>query len=172
MNISILCTHKHSHYHDIPGTDCYDIDRDSRSFTGRSPVIAHPPCRGWTTFGKAMGAKPRPGEKDLAYFCLERVIQNGGILEHPYRSEFAKLAEDIPYLKTVIVNQSWFGMYVEKKTRLLMPSWYQLAELPFNLVPHNSYEKRYRFWANKDSSISPLAFCQWLIETIRINYEI
>ena len=170
MNIAILCTHRNSYYYELAGTDCYDINRNCRTFTGCNPVIAHPPCRGWTPFGKAMKAKPRAGEKDLAYFCLERLIQNGGILEHPYKSEFVKMAENIPGLKTVVVNQSWFGMYVEKRTKLLMPDWYELPELPFILVPHNSYEKRYRFWANKDSSISPLAFCQWLIKTVRLNH--
>lgn len=172
MNIAILCTHKNSHYSEFANTECFDRSRDCRTFVGNEPVIAHPPCRGWTRFGKAMGAKPRPGEKDLAYFCLERVITNGGVLEHPFESEFAIEAEKLEGLKTVVVDQEWWGMWCRKRTRLLMPKHYLVPEFPFDLIGHVGKEKTYREWANKDASITPLEFCKWLIELVRINNEI
>jgi hypothetical protein len=79
--VSVLFARKDSVYKAIPGTDVYDIDRDARNYNGNFPVVAHPPCRAW---GRLKGfAKPRPDEKQLAFFAIDQVRRNGGILEHP-----------------------------------------------------------------------------------------
>lgn len=169
--ISVLCTTKNSNYLKL-GLDCYDIKRNARTFCGNNPVIAHPPCRGWTRFGKAMGAKPRPGEKDLAYFCLERVILNGGVFEHPYESEFAILASDIPGVKSIIVQQDWFGYFAPKKTRLIMPDHYLIPDLPFELIPRVSSQVRLKEWANKCRHDTCLNFAKWLVNLVTLNERV
>ena len=170
MNITVLCTTVNSIYKDL-GLDCYDIKRNTRTYTGNNPVICHPPCRGWTRFGKAMKAKPLPGEKDLAYFCLERVLNNGGVLEHPIESNFAIYGSKVPGIKSIIVDQSWFGFWCRKRTTLLIPDHYLVPEYPFLLTAHATRERAYRDWANKDSSKTNLKFAQWLINLIEINYD-
>lgn len=168
--ITVLCTDKNSVYKDL-GLDCYDVDRNCRTFTGLNPVITHSPCRGWTRFGKAMNAKPKPGEKDLSYFCLERVIINGGVFEHPYESEFAIRAGEIPGIKTIIVKQEWFGYFCPKKTRLLIPTHYIVPELPFILVPRASSSVRNRDWAISNRQDTCIGFAKWLIKLVEINNE-
>jgi hypothetical protein len=61
-------------------------------FKGGSPVIAHPPCRLWGQM-RFFSSAPE-SEKLLAFFAVEQVRKNGGILEHPASStlwEAAKL---------------------------------------------------------------------------------
>ena len=170
MNIAALCVSTNSVYKDL-GLNCYDKKRNVRTFTGRQPVICHPPCRGWTRFGKAMKANPLPGEKDLAYFCLEKLLLNGGVFEHPFESEFAILANNLPKIKTIIVDQQWWGFWCRKRTRLLVPNHYIIPEYPFELIQHNSKEISYRNWANKDASLTILPFAEWLIKLVSINND-
>ena len=169
--ISVLCSMKKSIYLEL-GLDCYDIDRDARTFIGSNPVIAHPPCRGWTRFGKAMKCKPRPGEKDLAFFCLEKVINNGGVFEHPYESAFAIAAENVPGTKTIVVKQEWWGYFATKKTRLIMPDHYIVPELPFSLISKASSRVRYREWANKNRHDTCKPFAEWLIKLVNDNVNL
>lgn len=168
MNITALCVTSNSVYK-LLGLDCYDKYRDCRTFYGKNPVICHPPCRGWTRFGKAMNAKPLPGEKDLAYFCLERVIINGGLLEHPFESDFAKHAIKLPSLQHIIIYQEWFGYFCPKKTILLMPKDYSIPELPFNLIPRVSTYRRKKDWANNIRHDTCHNLAKWLINLVQIN---
>lgn len=168
MNITVLCTTAKSVYLDL-GLDCYDIERNTRTFAGTNPVICHPPCRGWTRFGKAMNAKPRPGEKDLSYFCFEKMITNGGIFEHPYESQFAIWASNTPGVKSIVIMQEWFGYFAPKKTLLLMPEHYIVPDFPFILVPRVSSTRRYKDWANKCRHDTCLNLAKWLIKTIMLN---
>lgn len=166
--ITVLCSDTKSVYKDL-GLDCYDINRDARTFTGNNPVICHPPCRGWTRFGKAMNAKPRAGEMDLAYFCFERMLINGGVFEHPYESLFARHASSVPEVKSIVIFQEWFGYYCPKKTILLMPDHYIVPDFPFKLVPRASSKIRFRDWANKKRHDTCLNFAQWLIGLVKRN---
>ena len=75
--IAALFARNDSRYKDFPELyDVYDIDRDARNFIGDYPVIAHPPCRAWGMLSHM--ANPRPDEKDLAWFALDKVRTNGG----------------------------------------------------------------------------------------------
>lgn len=66
------------------GCDCFDLARDARTFCGSVPVVAHPPCRGWSRLSHF--AKVRPGELELAPWAVETVRRVGGVLEHPLAS--------------------------------------------------------------------------------------
>lgn len=121
---AVLFARKDSRYKNLVGYDVYDIDRDARTFEGKLPVIAHPPCRAWGRLSHM--ANPRPDEKDLAYFALEKVRANGGVLEHPKGSKLWKEANlpkpDEPSDEyggfTILVDQYNFGHVARKWTHL------------------------------------------------------
>lgn len=55
--VAVLCVQRRTQYRDLPGVECYDIDRDVRTFAGGMPVVAHPPCRSWSAFTWRRGAR-------------------------------------------------------------------------------------------------------------------
>lgn len=123
--IAALFARTDSRYKDFPDKyDVYDINRDARNFTGNYPVIAHPPCRAWGRLSHM--ANPRPDEKDLAWFALEKVRTNGGGLEHPQGSRLWKEA-NLPDMGqgydsyggfTLLIDQFDFGHVAHKMTKL------------------------------------------------------
>jgi hypothetical protein len=163
--IAVLCAARKTAYRDIPGVEVYDEVRDARNFPGGMPVIAHPPCRRWTRFGKAMlaGTKTRcPGwtppskeeiadEKNLGLFCARMVQECGGILEQPANSElFAAAGLPLPGSPqgpesfSLHVWQRWWGFPNKKGTWLYFCGISQFSiEIPFSL--HNRGGDRQRF---------------------------
>lgn len=118
--VAALFVRARSHYADL-GADCYDAERDARTFDLAAPVVAHPPCRAW---GKLSGlAKPRPDERDLAWWALHVVRHCGGVLEHPKASQLWREAGiGTPGVRDrfggVLVTclQSWWGHRAPKET--------------------------------------------------------
>lgn len=138
---AVLCARRDSVYKSIADLDVYDVDRDARTFAGNQSVIAHPPCRTW---GRLRAfAKPAPGERELARFCVNQVRENGGVLEHPAGS---LLWDDQCMSKThrlddyggwtLGISQSWFGHKAEKLTWLYVVgvSPADIPEIPFSLA--------------------------------------
>ena len=58
MTVAVLFVRSDSVYKQMADVDCYDIDRDARTWPGGCPVVAHPPCRAWGLLRQF--AKPRP----------------------------------------------------------------------------------------------------------------
>ncbi|HMG14046.1 MAG TPA: hypothetical protein VK590_01295 [Saprospiraceae bacterium] len=87
---------------------------DAYKFNNTFPVITHAPCAQWSKMKSF--SKVNIKEKDLAFFCYEKVMANGGIFEHPAGSSFFK------YIgisnKIISVNQHWFNFPSQKKTYL------------------------------------------------------
>lgn len=170
VDISVLCTTTNSVYEKL-GLDCYDQKRNARTFTAENPVIAHPPCRGYSAFMRHW-AKPRPGEKDLALFCAEQIARFGGVLEHPAYSRFVSLFKHSDKWKIETVYQEWFDYPIRKATWLLMPSHYVLPELPFRLEPDWIPGEQKRIFENmshKQRHETTESFAKWLIELVKIN---
>lgn len=168
-NITVLCCSGNSVYKDIV-SDCYDETRDAFSYYGDNPVIAHPPCRSWSAF-LAHQAKPQPGERALAYHCLRLMRKNGGVLEHPAHSRFITQYLQDPSLRMVEVHQEWWGYPVKKKTWLLMPSHYDLPEIPFNLLPHKRHGDIFASMSQRQRSHTVPAFAEWLINLVQKNVQ-
>lgn len=166
--ISVLCVNRNSHYKSIPGLDCYDLDRDCRTFPGGNPIICHPPCRHWSAFTRHQ-ATGCPSEKELAWFCFDMLLQYGGILEHPAFSHF--LRRFWPgEVKIIEVHQSWWGFPMRKRTWLMMPSSWNY-ELPFDLLPDMNYSQSKVFsnlTTSQRSATTP-SLAKFLIETVRLN---
>lgn len=123
MTVAVLFARSDSVYKLLPGVDVWDAERDARTWTGGSPVVAHPPCRAWGQL-RAL-ANPRPDEKELALFALEQVRKFGGVLEHPKNSTLWPVAglprpgqRDAWGGWTLPIFQSWWGHRAEKATLL------------------------------------------------------
>lgn len=121
--VAALFVRADSIYKTLPDVDAWDIERDARAWPGGCPVIAHPPCRAWGAF--SMFAKPRPGERELATWAVDRVREWGGVLEHPVRSRLWPeygLPEPGERDKfggwTLPIYQHWWGHRAQKSTRL------------------------------------------------------
>lgn len=141
MKIPVLFTQVGSLYSSDSRFDVYDVHRDAFTFSDRTPLIAHPPCR---LFSKLRGlSTAHPAEKKCAFFSLAQVRQFGGILEHPRSSTLWKtgnfnlsgMVDDYGgFLRSV--NLSWFGFPAEKKTMLyfcgLNPG--ELPPIPLSLI--------------------------------------
>lgn len=146
MKIPVLFTQKKSLYNNFEIFDCYDEKRNAFNFSGRCPVIAHPPCRLFSRLRKF--SKADVSEKKCAFFALSQVRMFGGILEHPRSSTLwqdgnfdlsGNLDQYGGFLRSV--NLSWFGFPAEKKTMLyfvgISPS--VLPPFPLDLsAPHLS----------------------------------
>ena len=124
MNVAALFTRPDSIYKSM-GADCFDLERDARTFELDRPVVAHPPCRAWSRL-RAF-AKPRPDEKDLARWAVWVVRHCGGVLEHPSASALFREAglptpggsgRDAFGGWVLPLSQSWFGHRAEKRTWL------------------------------------------------------
>lgn len=175
--ITILCCSKTSEYKSMSNVDCYDITRDASTFDGSNPIVAHPPCRSWSTH-LSHCAKPLPGERDLAHFCIDKLKQNGGVLEHP---AFSKLftdgylplpREQHPTLKTIEVSQFWFGSKMRKRTWLCFSRIdLSLVLIPFRLFPQASpgATRHFEFLSEKQRSHSTPEFCEFLVNNARLS---
>lgn len=168
--ITVLCAQKNSNYHKIPGLDVWDAARDAYYFTGSNPVITHGPCAQWSRL-KAF-ASDRPDEKELAYFCLTKVIRNGGIFEHPSGSSFFKAVGITSQSQGLYsVDQSWWGFPARKTTLLYFRG---CKPLPFPLFEHihTHIVGRHKgqslpAMSKAQHSTTVIPFAQWMINSIR-----
>jgi hypothetical protein len=112
-----------SAYKNREGWDAYDAARDALSYSDLFPVVCHPPCRSWGRLSH-MAHNVREGEAELALWSIDKIRQNGGILEHPAGSRlFGKYVPDIGETDdfggfTILVDQYDFGHVAHKKTKL------------------------------------------------------
>ena len=73
-------------YVGLPGVDCYDEQRDARTYAGPWPVVAHPACGPWGRLHWLY--EGGEGGADCALHALRAVRRFGGVLEHPAGSTF------------------------------------------------------------------------------------
>jgi len=132
-----LFVRKDSSYKNRNTWDVYDEDRDALTFDASSPVVCHPPCRTWGRLSH-LAHNARPNEASLALWSIEKIKENGGILEHPAGSRlFGKHLPDVGETDehggfTILVDQYDFGHVAHKKTKLYICGIdrSQLPELP------------------------------------------
>lgn len=181
--VAALFVTRDSHYKAL-GVECFDIDRDARTFQGGASVVAHPPCRAWASLRHH--AKPRPDEKDLAHFAIAAVRKNGGVLEHPWLSTlWAEAGLPQPQSRdafggfTLPVSQHWWGHRAKKMTRLYIVGVEPAALPPVPLLLGEAthtvglWSGRNRETcrpsiAKREYEQSPPAFAAWLVEVARL----
>jgi len=170
--VAILCAATKSVYHEMDGLDVYDITRDARTFPGGMPIVAHPPCRGWSQYAANMGHVPIPEERELGLWCCEQLRGCGGVLEQPQGSTLFEAAgfHDDPDVYCTFVQQSWWGYPIRKGTWLAFVGIDpKLIEVPLRLgvLPTRA------FWDSKRSlrSATTRGFAEWLVALARIAHE-
>lgn len=139
----------------IPHVDAWDVFRDARTYAGRLPVVAHPPCERW---GRYWGGGPMlhgtPKQKILGddggcfEAALAAVNRCGGVLEHPEATHafrvygLARPPKSGGWIQsgigwTCCVEQGHYGHRARKATWL----YYVGYRNPPNLIWGKSYGK-------------------------------
>lgn len=103
--------------------DCWDEARDARNYNGPWPVVAHPPCKNWSSLRHlAVGDETEAGR-----IAVETVRRYGGVLEQPKGSRlFAAMGVPLPgtFVRfpctefSIEVEQVAWGHVARKKTWL------------------------------------------------------
>lgn len=175
--VAALCTLRNSVYHEMPGVEPYDIDRDVRTFAGGMPVVAHPPCRSWSAYCRHQ-AKPQPGEKDLGPLCVDWLRKCGGVLEHPAHSHLWEHC-GLPHpgrprgdLWAIEVLQSWWGHRGTQKRTWLCFS--QIApsdiRLPLRLHAGGGDKRLWQTMPRRLRSATCTEMAEWLVGAARLIY--
>lgn len=183
MTVAVLFARADSVYKTMPECDVYDIERDARTWPGGCPVVAHPPCRAWSSLRHH--AKPRPDEKALAPWAIDQVRTFGGVLEHP-RSSQLWLQHGMPTAGgppdafggwLLPIHQHWWGHRAEKPTILYIvgarPADVPQMPMHLNLVSCKvvslaGFRKGMPGWRGevnkKERERTPPLLAQWLVD--------
>lgn len=179
MTVAALYVAADSVYKTLPGVDCWDAERDARCYMGPWPVVAHPPCRGWSRL-RAMSKAP-PDEVALGPLAVHQVRYWGGVLEHPAGSSlwpWCRLPEPGQWDRhgfCLGVPQFWWGHRAEKRTLLYIcgvePRSLPAVPLVLGEASHvlGLYSGRDRSRSRPDlpkreRAATPLAFARWLVD--------
>ncbi len=183
--IAVLCAQKKSVYSQLSGlyendqlssqsieVVLYDKKRDARTFRGGCPVIAHPPCRLWSKLAhfSTVPAGDRGAEMDLGRFCAQAVIDNGGILEHPFSSRLFKdmglpLGGERNELGfTLEIPQRMFGHSMIKNTWLFFSKIQYESLEAFLPVLHEKPLRSMENLSTKQREATPYLLAFWLVK--------
>lgn len=179
-SIAVLFACSDSLYRRMSVCDVWDMQRDALTYSGKGPVIAHPPCRAWGRLRPF--AKPIAGEKELALWAVDIVRRNGGVLEHPADSRLWPEAR-LPAVGqgdryggwTLVIDQNWWGHRARKRTRLYIvgcgPKDLPLMPLQLGEASHTVglYSRRDRSRCRpeigkRERERTPQALAEWLCE--------
>lgn len=157
--IVILCAAEKSVYNYLPDVEVFNQVKDAYSFSGQNKVIAHPPCAQWSRLKSFARVNMR--EKDLAFFCYEKVMENGGIFEHPYGSSFFKYVGVKP---TIILDQYDFNFPARKRTALFFSNCKPIGFQPGNVL---NIPRKVALMSQENRSITTIQFADFLISSVR-----
>lgn len=186
IDVAVLFARADSIYKRLPGCDVYDEQRDALTWPGGAPIVGHPPCRSWGSLRHF--AKPQPGERELALWCVDRIREHGGVLEHPNASRLWP-EYGLPSVGgerdafggwTLVVDQDWWGHRAEKRTRLYIvgcepadvpPVPIRLEDPPRVISASARRRKGHPQWRplvrKSEREATPPAFAEWLVELAR-----
>lgn len=153
------------------GIDVYCKSRDAFSYKGGVPVVAHPPCRLWGKLKGVASVSDVDGEKEreLGRFCVQQVIENGGVLEHPAGS---KLFEDQGLPLGGYANEKGFTLELPQRLfghPMVKNSWFFFAGLSYDqIIPvrpliHNKKLKTIEQLSAYQRESTPLQLAEWLL---------
>jgi hypothetical protein len=120
FSVAALYVDPRGPYPSLPGVDAWAPPRDARIYDGPLPVVAHPPCGGWSSLRHLY----QGDDTDCAVRAVEQVRAFGGVLEHPAHSRLWG-ALDLPDVGlsdrwgfTYEVTQVSWGHVARKRTWL------------------------------------------------------
>jgi len=170
---ALFCRHD-SIYRTFANVDVWDAQRDAQRWTGGSPIIAHPPCRLWSSLAH-MSTAPTE-EKELTLWAVGQVRRWGGLLEHPQRSKIWKILpqpwKSDEYGITVEMDQWHWGHPASKPTRLYicgatsLPEWPLRHGKPWKTVTGITGQPGRRC-TDAERQATPKDFAAWLLRVAR-----
>ncbi len=92
--VAVLFARADSVYKTLPECDVYDEARDARTWPGGTPVVAHPPCKRWSSLNNLVLVRYPHRAAEFAHgndgglfsLALAAVRRWGGVLGHPSQS--------------------------------------------------------------------------------------
>jgi hypothetical protein len=92
--VAALFCRADSVYKTMPWVDAFDAARDARTWLGGGPVVAHPPCKRWSSLNNLVLVRYPHRAVEFAHgndggmfeLALRNVRTWGGVLEHPAQS--------------------------------------------------------------------------------------
>lgn len=177
--VAALCVAPNSVYKALSGVDAYDKARDARTYTGGMPIVAHPPCRSWSAYC-AHQAKPEPGERELALWCVEQLRREGGVLEQPAHSRLWSAAglplpggTRNPDCFALEVWQAWWGYPMRKATWLCFfgLTYEDMPPVPFRLHDFGADRRRQQLMSKHQRSATTEPFARWLLDCARLSHN-
>ena len=172
--VAALCVAPNSIYKGMAGVEAFDKRRGANTFAGGMPVVAHPPCRGWSTYCRHQ-AKVEPGELELGIWCADQLKEWGGVLEQPAHSHLFKAAGlPIPGHKhrrdffSLEVWQTWWGYPMKKATWLCFKGInYDELQIPYRLHDKGADRRRQQLMSKHQRAATVPAFAEWLVAAAR-----
>jgi hypothetical protein len=171
--VSILCASRNSVYHQLQGVIVFDERKDARTFTGDTPIVAHPPCRAWSAFCRHQ-AKPKDGEAELGIWCANMLRITGGVLEHPAHSRLfdaaalPKPGEKCGNLWTMEVWQAWWGYSMKKATWLCFSKIDKhVVDVPYRMLAPGQCRRRQQVMSKNQRAATCEHFARWLVGIAR-----
>ena len=180
-------------YPKLPGTDCWDEERDARKYAGPHPVVAHPPCQLWVNFAalnykRYGGEHNRPGNDGG---CFERALWAvkvyGGVLEHPADSKawdaFGIIRPGVgvwtkyPTWNNWVceVWQSAYGHLARKRTWLFYSGQTPPLEARWLREPGTHqcgwFDRIKPTLSKREASATPVAFAEYLLALARHSVQ-
>ena len=186
LTVAALFVRGDSIYKTMVGVEAFDAKRDART-SRRGPIVGHPPCRAWSCLKHF--AKPAPGEKDLARWCVAQIRARGGVLEHPKGSS---LWPDMSLPKpgwlpdewggwTLEVDQCCWGHKARKRTWLYIVGTNEIPPVPPWREPTHVVDRpgsarkverpnsagKLPWVSKREREATPAAFAEWLVQVAR-----
>ena len=161
-------------YFGLPGVDPWDETRDARLYAGPFPVVAHPPCNRWVSYGSR---EKRGDDGGCFAAALAAVREWGGVLEHPARSQawsafgltpprrhvWSSRLDDPGW--TIEVDQHAYGFPTRKLT------WLYCVGVPFDVLrPVREATRGCETLWSTERSKTPPAFAHALVAMSRSVY--
>ncbi len=127
MTVAALFVDPRGPYPTMPGVDAWDEKRDARGYVGLLPVVAHPPCKGWSSL-RHLAKLTTEQRIDCAVPAFDAVRRFGGVLEQPADSRmFEHFGAPLPGEPadkfggyTIEVAQVEWGHVARKRTWLYL----------------------------------------------------
>lgn len=166
LKSAVLFARPDSNYKLLSGLDVYDTKRDALTWIGDLPVITHPPYEQWSRLRRF--SRIDPYSKSMAYFALDQVRRNGGVLEHPAFSSLWPEANlpshgsfDAYSGWTLPIKQYWFGNPTDKSSFLYIVGIHP-QEIPTIPYPLGNRSKHTLTPYTADSEDPSLCLALWL----------
>lgn len=186
-NIAALFVDRRGPYYDM-GLDCYDVERDARTFDFSKPAVMHPPCKRWSVLMYPLLEKGyRIGDDDGMFkFSLDVLRLCGGVIEHPAHSiawdwfDLPKPARGgwqmdmFSEFASTEVDQGNYGHMAKKTTWLLMRKRDPLPALDWRAAGNVEYvvqatrRTKAREMPKKMRHITPFLFAKTLADVAKM----